>query len=88
MEGLLEIQDEHVGLEVRAIPELNQAFHSHRQELLSRIRYWQAHRSRKLTAAQVQELIYDACIEHSKTSTMYAQYVADYHARRILQEQL
>mmetsp|Transcript_3392 Transcript_3392/g.6499 ORF Transcript_3392/g.6499 Transcript_3392/m.6499 type:complete len:135 (-) Transcript_3392:541-945(-) len=87
MEGRFEIDDECVGLEVRAIPELNQAFKLQRQELLGRIRYWQEHGSRKLSAEQVADLIHEASIQSSKSSTSYASYIAQYHARRIQQQE-
>ena len=86
MDGRFEIDDDCVGLEVRAIPELNEAFRGQRQELLTRIRYWQEKGSRKLSADQVADLIYEASTQSSKSSTSYANYIAEYHARRILQE--
>ena len=86
MEGRFEIDDGCLGLEVRGIPELNEAFRVQRRELLRRIRYWQEHGSRKLTEEQVADLIHEASTQSSKSSTDYAHYVAQYHARRIKQE--
>ena len=86
MEGRFEIEDECLGLEVRGIPELNEAFQVQRQDLLGRIRYWQERGSRKLTGEQVADLIREASTQSSKSSTGYAHYIAQYHARRIQQE--
>lgn len=86
MNDRLEIDDESVGLEVRAIPVLNEASKNRRQELLSRIRYWQEHGPKKLTTEQLAELIYEASSQSSVASTSYAKYIAEYHARGIHQE--